>query len=299
MPKQIPHICVCVCTYKRPDLLGELLHAMEAQETNGVFTYSLIVADNDPAESARQICMHSANAGIPVTYCVESQSSIAAVRNKALSGVIGDFIAFIDDDERPDRDWLLRLYKTCESTGAAGVLGPVRPRFGPTPPTWAVKSRLFHRPEYPTGTHLTWRETRTGNALVRRPISEQLDPPFRPQFVNGGEDQDYFRRLIERGHIFVWCNEAPVHEFVPKERLSRRYLFRRALLRGQNERTMLTFRSVTKSAVAVMLYLVAMPFLILFGQHVLIRNLVKFFDHTGKLCAALGLRPMGEKYLGG
>jgi len=39
--------------------------------------------------------------------------------------------------------------------------------------------------------------------------------------------------MIERGHAFVWCNEAVVYEVVPPVRWRRTFMLRRALLRGK------------------------------------------------------------------
>jgi hypothetical protein len=50
-------------------------------------------------------------------------------RNKALLHAEGNFIAFIDDDEFPEDDWLCNLFKACMRFGVDGVLGPVNPHF--------------------------------------------------------------------------------------------------------------------------------------------------------------------------
>ncbi len=55
------HIAVCVCTYKRPDYLKRLLRELAGQETGGLFTYSIVVADNDQSESARAVVSHFAS----------------------------------------------------------------------------------------------------------------------------------------------------------------------------------------------------------------------------------------------
>jgi len=295
-----PHIGVCVCTYKRPVLLRNLLVALDRQKTNDHFTFSVVIVDNDSAQSAwRTVSQADGRLNYRVSYHVEPQQNIALARNRALANAKGEYIAFIDDDECPPDDWLLRLFQACESRGVSGVLAPVRPSFERPPPEWLIKSRVFERPEYPTGTILSWQETRTGNALVRRRAVNDLEPPFRPVYGAGGEDQDFFRRLIECGHILVWCNESPVYEFVPLTRMSLRYICQRALLRGQNERHTLTIRNVAKSAVAALLYAIIMPFLPFFGRHLLVRYLVKFLDHFGKLCAVVGIKPIGDKYLTG
>jgi succinoglycan biosynthesis protein ExoM len=180
-----------------------------------------------------------------------------------------------------------------------GVLGPVRPHFEQEPPRWLVRGRFCERPEHRTGYVLNWRETRTGNVLFRRRLLDGMTEPFRPEFGNGGEDQDFFRRMIERGAVFNWCNEAAVLEVVPPERCRRRYLLRRALLRGQNEKHLADLGSIGKSILAVPLYTLMLPFLALLGQHRFMAYLIRLFDHAGRLMGVMGLKPLGSKYLSG
>lgn len=62
---------------------------------------------------------------------------------------------------------------------------------------------------------MPWTECRTGNVLIKRDTLHGLDPVLRPEFGGGASDQDLFRRLVDIGHRFVWCNEAVVYEVVP------------------------------------------------------------------------------------
>ena len=121
--KDKSHISVCICTYKRPELLRQLLIELGRQDTAELFGYSIVVADNDRAESARSVVrVFSENSQIAVNYCVEPEQNIALARNKALENASGDFVAFIDDDELPARNWLLTLFETCNRYRADGVL---------------------------------------------------------------------------------------------------------------------------------------------------------------------------------
>lgn len=115
------HITVCVCTYRRPDWLRRLLHALQQQQTGDLFDYSIVVADNDAAESGREIVAEVAGlSAVPIHYCVESARNIALARNRAIAAATGDWIAFIDDDEVPNPDWLLRLHQACRIHQAQG-----------------------------------------------------------------------------------------------------------------------------------------------------------------------------------
>src|SRR5947199_6931137 len=127
MTKEADHICVCVCTYRRPQFLQRLLKTIAGQSTDGLFTFSIVVADNDQLQSAQAAVLDfAAEWSIPIKYCVEPQQNIALARNKAIENASGDFIALIDDDEFPTKDWLVTLLKTCEEYQVDGVLGPVK-----------------------------------------------------------------------------------------------------------------------------------------------------------------------------
>lgn len=293
-------IDVCICTWRRPDLLKRTLQELCRQNAGDKFTYSIVVADNDAAGSAQCVVSEMRNSmSLDIRYCVEPEQNIALARNKALQQSDAEYIAFIDDDEFPEPDWLSRMLSVCEHHKASGVLGPVRPFFDDQPPLWLVRSRLCDRPEHATGTVLHWKQTRTGNVLFRRSILAGIPAPFRAEFGNGGEDQDFFRRMMDLGHRFIWCNEAVVYEVVPPERQTRQYLCRRALLRGQNEKLLLTPRSILKSLVAVPAYLLLLPFLATCGQHIAMQYGVRLLDHVGKLLAAIGIKPVYGKYLNG
>src|ERR1700733_14490753 len=105
------HIVVCVCTFRRPHLLRQLLDKLNDVRTGGVFTYSAVVADNDGERSAEEVVTaFGAAARFPVAYCVEPQQNIALARNTAIRHADGDMIAFIDDDEFPEADWLQQSF---------------------------------------------------------------------------------------------------------------------------------------------------------------------------------------------
>lgn len=293
-----PLITVCICTFKRPTFLEHLLRTLESQRTDDLFEYDVVVADNDAARSAEPVVRAwASSATVPMTYCVEPVANIARARNAALAHARGDLIAFIDDDEFPTADWLYELFRTREVRQAGGVLGPVLPHFQHNPPRWLTKGRFFDRPRYPTGRPIAWFEARSGNVLFVREILKHLDPPFRTQFATAGEDLDFFRRAIETGFSFVWCDEAPVFEFVPASRCTRRYLLRRAVLRGSNFPKHPTDRAknALKSLVALPCYTLALPVLAIVGHHVFISYLIKVLDHASRLLAFAGLPLLTER----
>jgi succinoglycan biosynthesis protein ExoM len=295
-----PHIGVCVCTYKRPELLDRLLSTFAEQQTDGLFTFSVTIVDNDGRESARLVVeRHRQASAFDIGYHVEPQQNIALARNRAVANAAGDFIAFIDDDEFPAKDWLVRLYRSWIEYRADGILGPVVPHFDTPPPQWVVRGKFYERDTHTTGTVLPWTSTRTGNVLLHARMIRALQSPFSPQLGSGGEDRDFFKRMIADGRRFVWCNEARVFEVVPAHRWTRSFMLRRAIHRGQNYRASASSSRMTvpTSLLAVSLYGLTLPFTLIAGDHVFMKYLIRLCDHLGKCLAFFGITPIKDTYI--
>jgi glycosyltransferase involved in cell wall biosynthesis len=299
MSLESKHVSVCVCTYKRPAFLKRLLEALSTQDSGGLFTYSIVVVDNDRLRSAETVVAEFAAASpVELKYCVQPEQSIALARNMAVENAKGDFVAFIDDDEFPDKHWLANLLRVQNEYGAAGVLGPVKRHFDEAPPKWVLKSKFYERPTHQTGFVISWSEARTGNVLLQAQLFHGASQTFRQEF-RAGEDQDFFRRMMEKGHVFIWCNEAVVYESVPPVRWKRTVMLRRALLRGATASLQpnCDVWSITKSLIAVPVYAAALPLALVAGHQWFMTFLVKLCDHLGKLLAIMGINPIREPYV--
>lgn len=299
--RNISHITVCICTYKRPEMLFKLLSEIEKQSTENEFSISIVVVDNDYSKSAQSaVSSFMGISRLKIVYVCEEEQNIAIARNRAINQAEGQYLAFIDDDEIPEPDWLLCLFRHCLALQADGILGPVLPYFETPPPEWIIKGKIFERPSHPSGHQLNWKETRTGNVLFRREIFLYPENHFNPIFGSGGEDRDFFKRMIEKGYCFFWCPSAVVHEIVKPNRWKLSVLLRRALLRGQlsiidNKNNASLF---LKSLSAVFVYIIVLfIFLILLRKNALFKYLINFGDHIGRIFAYLGIRIIKEKYI--
>jgi len=280
-----------------------LLNGLATQKTDQLFSYSVLVVDNDRTQSAKgSVLSFKEKSEMNVEYYCEPEQNIALTRNKAVENAKGTFIAFIDDDEFPIDGWLLGLYKAGTEFKADGVLGPVKPYFEIDPPKWVVKGKICERESFTTGTILkNYRNTRTGNVLLARKIFQNKSDFFNPDFgKTGGEDVDFFKRKINEGMVFIWCNEASVYETVPPERLTRTYHLKRALLRGEVATIHTRYFkdklvSTLKSIIAISIYTLAMPFFLIMGQHVFMKFMIRNCDHIGKVLTVFGINVVKEK----
>ncbi|MHA3703893.1 glycosyltransferase family 2 protein [Jatrophihabitans sp. YIM 134969] len=215
-------VVVAIVSYRRPDDLRTALAAVVPEARRLDPPAGVLVVDNDPEGSARDV----AAAVDGVGYVVEPAPGIAAARNRAMDHSAGSrFLVWLDDDEHPEPGWLAALVGTARSTGAAAVAGPVVSVFDTAPDAWVSAGRFFDRRRLPTGTRID--QAATNNLLLDR---DQLDGlRFDPAFgLTGGSDTLFTRTLARRGRLLVWCDEAVVLDRVPADRVSRSWVVRRA-----------------------------------------------------------------------
>lgn len=218
-------ISVCVCTFRRPQMLEALLARLALQQCA---PSEIVVVDNDPAHSALPV-LQAWSQRLPLRSVHVPQPNIAQARNAAVAQARGEWLAFIDDDEEPGPDWLALLVQTQAATGADGVMAPVLARYTEATPAWMREGGFFERRRFATGTVIYTEDSRTGNVLLRASMVRSLAGPFDPDFGrSGGEDTLFFSLLHRAGYRFVWCDEATVSEEVPADRARAGWVLRRA-----------------------------------------------------------------------
>jgi len=226
-------VSVCLCTYQRNAMLAVCLDSLLGQQCT--FQFEVIVVDNDLNGSAAPVVELKKELfrrkGLILKYAIESQQGIACARNSSVAMATGLFVAFIDDDETANPDWLQCLYSSMMSYGADAVKGPVLPQFPAEFPIF--QKRLFAFQHLPTGTRVDEGAMATGNVLVKRSLLTGREGPFDVTFNRtGGEDTDIFCWLSSRGAKFVWCAEALVYEMQPLERTKLKWHLLRAYRGG-------------------------------------------------------------------
>jgi succinoglycan biosynthesis protein ExoM len=265
----------------------------------------VVVVDNDATGSARRIVEEVRDLGCPfaLTYAIQPERSIPLTRNMTVALATGEWLAFVDDDERAPGEWLRRLLDCALQYGADGVLAPVEPQVPVTAPAWIRRGGFYEWPRVPTGTTVPRKNLRFGNLMLRGSAVRRLPGPFDPEFaLSAGEDVDMLVRLVSDGAKLVWCDEAPVSEPVEPKRLSLHWLlmrgysggqaFGRIQLAGTLGRVSLPMLAVLaiRWAAQLLAALLAAAALWPFGRHLAAAWLIKAWANAGKLTALTGRR---------
>lgn len=237
-----PKICVCICTYKRPGQLARLLDHLESTELLGA---RIMVIDNDKHGSAEAVTRKSG-----AIYEIEPGHGYATARNTALRTAFSDdadYVAFLDDDDAPDRDWLAELVKA----------GPADLVFG----QWYTEQkapRLLSRIKLfaPAKARVTEdygvplpQPTGTCNVLIGREVFSTMgDQPFSEAFNRlGGEDTDLFIRAAKAGLEWRLATKSLVNKRLDPARLNIRGVLKIAI-RRRFTNTLIVRRHATAAA---------------------------------------------------
>jgi succinoglycan biosynthesis protein ExoM len=286
-------VIVCIPTFKRPKMLMRLLDAIAALETDA--DLAVLVADNDAVGHAGwDLCNALKHYRWPLVSVIAAKRGIAQVRNTLIEKALttdAQFVAMIDDDEWPQKDWIDQFLKTARETGADVLQGSI----------------LFGRAGTADG-HGDIRRASgpvamlqgAGNLLIRRAVLEETGAPwFDPEFaLSGGEDRDFFVRLGKAGKRFAWSDEARAHGDVPDTRANLGWLLRRAYSVGNSDmRVLLKHRPGPLSLAVELLKILASLLLSPPAAAILAASpnrraipLQKLFRAAGKLSAMCGAR---------
>ncbi len=226
-------LVMAVPTFRRPQAIEAAVRASLPQvrgleeATGGRVRATLLVVDNDPDASARELVE-----GLGVRYVHEPRPGIAAVRNRAIAES-GDATAvvFIDDDEVPEPGWLKALTEQYLATGADAVAGKVLTVFPDDTPAWVRASGAFIRPTRTDGQRID--EAASNNLLLDLGSLRRYGLRFDEAFgLTGGSDSMITRLLTSRGGTIRWAEKAVVVEREDPKRFTRDWVLVRTFRFG-------------------------------------------------------------------
>jgi GT2 family glycosyltransferase len=245
MAEPAPRITVILPTFRRPAGLASALGGLAEQDDPGL-PWELVVIDNDDPPGAEPVfAAHGEAVGAPARLVRESRRGSAHARNRGIAEATGEIIVMLDDDVRPQPEWLKGLVepivrRRAEATGGRVILDPSVPR-----PAWfdepGIGGYLTHLDHGPAERELAPSEiVLTANAAFRTEdlrrtggFDPALGPRGRTQLVN--DDTLLLRRIRSVGGRVRYVPGATVVHDLPTARLTRRYVLRRAWAQGRSD----------------------------------------------------------------
>jgi glycosyltransferase involved in cell wall biosynthesis len=223
-----PLISIVVCTHNRAESLRSAVASLYDLETGGKFDYEIVIVDNASTDETPAVIADAAHdCRHTVRGVYEPRKGIPAARNRGVHEAAGDWIAFFDDDQLAERQWLLALFELAELKQADAVGGPVRlllPEGCDRNLANACRMLLgesdWSLEPIPYDDHRT---PGAGNLMLRRQVFDRIGC-FDEAVGNRGEDTDLYRRM-QRANLSAWyAPQAVILHVIPASRLEESYL---------------------------------------------------------------------------
>jgi glycosyltransferase involved in cell wall biosynthesis len=233
-------VSVVICTYNRAQSLRDTLNSLDAQALANGLKHEVIVVDNNSSDGTRKVVEEfSTVSAQPVRYVFEEKQGVAYARNTGVKSSSGQVVACVDDDVIVHPNWLESLWHCFQETNADAVGGRIERKWQCERPAWYSEELggclinqdfgLKRMKLSDTRKHLV-----TANAAFRKSAFERYGY-FREELgrrgdeLVGGEDREFYQRLIKGGALVMYEPEALVYHKVEPDRLTPDY-FRRWFL---------------------------------------------------------------------
>jgi glycosyltransferase involved in cell wall biosynthesis len=207
-------IVVAICTANREAYLSQILERLKRIDLRGLEQdqVSILIVDNRPGGAVLGQCEQvRPHLPVPIEVVEEPVPGISEARNRAVGAALADgadLLAFLDDDDLPDPDWLVQLVVRQRETGALVVAGNRR-KLAPG----AAGAQSGGQGTMMDGMTELWKPSglpeliSTSNVLIGAPLLTRMaaaGPVFDPVFsAMGGEDADFFMRARQLGAPFA------------------------------------------------------------------------------------------------
>ncbi len=223
-----PTISIVVPTFNRCAWLQDAIATLDAQQSDGQFDFEIVVVDNASSDDTESTVKAAAEvAANPVVYLHQTKVGDAPTRNCGVRHAKGQWLAFFDDDQLAEPDWLKELYRGAQASDADVVGGPVHldlpqddlQRIGPL-----CRASLREISFYPTlQPYINNDLPGTGNALVHRDVFETVGE-FDESMTSGGSDSDFFLRAKEANCRLWYTPTAVIRHRISPNRMTPEYL---------------------------------------------------------------------------
>jgi glycosyltransferase involved in cell wall biosynthesis len=239
-------LTIAVPTHNRARLLAGTLASIAALKfPEGIIPECLIIDNNSPDDTRDAVEVFARNAPLAVRYVIEPQLGSSYARNRAIADARGEYVFFIDDDAIAEPDWAIELLAEMERRHLDAACGLVLPNWERPPPRWlgpslyvrlavhdeaaiaaASPPQRDHIHNYYSANVGFRRETFRLFGNFREDLGVVGDNPI------SGEDTELFARIATCGGAIGFASRARVHHAIGRERMTRRYLRRKAFAFG-------------------------------------------------------------------
>jgi glucosyl-dolichyl phosphate glucuronosyltransferase len=224
---------VALCTHDHADRLVRTLRDLRSLHSPED-PWELLIVDNACSDATPSLLTDEAwSTGWQVRVVREAKLGLSNARNCALREAQGDYLIFVDDDETPDPEWLRAFERLIRDHAPDAFGGRIEVLFEGDRPPWLTDDLLgflgqLNRADMAVRLTEPGTSFNGGNFGVRRTVCANVgafDPSLGRKGADntGGEEVDFYRRLLAGGFNVWWTPEAVIFHRIQAGKLKRSY----------------------------------------------------------------------------
>jgi len=229
-------VTIIIATRNRCVALRDTLRALNRITVPTGLTAELLVVDNGSVDETHECVKSVRFSRGNLRYLLEPRLGKSNALNTAVDAARGEVFAFLDDDVRPEADWLEHITGPIFESHNDALSGVVR-----------IAPHLLRK--WMTPTHLAWlasthdvdpsrpQSAVGANMAVARHVFDRVprfDPELGPGKLGLWEDTLFSSQLVRAGYRLGFAGNAIVEHYFDSSRLSREAFLRHARSQGRS-----------------------------------------------------------------
>ncbi len=238
---------VAIRTYNGAKTIPQVLDKLRSQIDTENIDWEIIVVDNNSTDDTAQIIKEYQSTWdkiYPLKYYFEAKPGAAIARRRAMEEAQGELVGFLDDDNLPAEDWVVKAYEFSKSRPQVGAYGgQIHGEFEVEPPKDFKKIAVYlaiiergnkafcynnhKRKVLPPGAGIViakkaWLDSVPKDLFLLGPSGKSLSTK--------GEDLEILSYIQNAGWEIWYSPQMHIYHQIPSWRLERDYLV--SLARG-------------------------------------------------------------------
>src|SRR3989339_1656135 len=253
-------ITVVICTYNRANLLKISLQSL-VEQTLDQSNFDVLVIDNNSNDITKEV-VNMFKSLLPLKYVFEPTQGLSHARNRAIKEVKSEYIAYIDDDSKGKKNWLMTASKIIDDKNPDIFGGPYYPYYINKKKWFLDKYEI--REASKNDKFLDKYEFLSGsNIFFKKDIFEKIgifdvNLGMKGNNIGLGEETQLQVIANKLGINRYYCSDLIIYNLVPDFKMDLKYVSRRYFMAGLVSNIVTGYKSTNflKSLIIFIFYLI-------------------------------------------
>jgi glucosyl-dolichyl phosphate glucuronosyltransferase len=240
-------LSIIICTYNRAERLADCLEGIVKQQSTSV-SFEVIVVDNNSRDNTKELVAGFSSKIPNLRYVFEEKQGLSYARNRGCREAKAACLVYLDDDAIAPPEYLANIVKVTKEHSPDILGGPVYPYYTTPRPRWFKDEYEIRKYADNSGFSAT-AAVSGGNFIIRKKLLEKLGGfDVKLGMIGGKLGLGEERKVLEQYRASTppaeqkvyYALECYITHHVPPEKMTLRYIMKRAYIAGKRSQEVIT-----------------------------------------------------------